>query len=118
MAHQPFIVMLGIEKLKLAIVALVGLGMAFDKSFADGKFSFTDTLNFVGPAQQMPTSLEELENIKAEFEDLDEEEGAQVAEFVAAQLDLRNDNVEELIEDSIDLGVTVYVYVNKHFLKN
>lgn len=109
--------MYGIEDIKKGVTAVVGLGIAFDKSFADGKFQFTDALNFVAPAQNMPTSADALKNIKDQFLDLDSEEREEVIAFVREELDLRNDNLEEQIEDSFDLSLRIYGYVTKYFVK-
>lgn len=106
----------GIENLQKVVLFTAGLAMAMDRSFADGRFTFNDTLNFVTPIAAIPATPEQWKAVKDELLDLSEAESEQLHTYVAEQLSLSNDGIEELVEDSLELGLHNWAFINKHFI--
>lgn len=109
--------MLGIQNLKGALSFAIGLGQAFDRTFADGQFQFPEVINFVAPLSQAPKSADEWKAIKAELADLSSGERMELDHFIQDEFDIANDRVEAVIEDSIDLVLHIWTFVADHFLQ-
>ncbi len=100
---------LGIENLKIGIVAVINLGERIEKGLNDdGKITFAESLG-IGTAS-FPDFIKVVKNgrkIKDEFLDLDADEKIELVNFVKSELDLINDKVEEIIEKALDVIVSL-----------
>lgn len=95
---------LGIEKLKLAILAVITLGEKIENSREDGKTTLIESIA-IGTST-LPDVIKIIKNgeqIKAEFLDLDEAEKTEIVEFIKSELDLINDKLEEIIEKAVEI---------------
>lgn len=104
---------LGIENLKGAAIALINTGEKIDVALEDGKVSGMEAINI--SITSIPALYNVAKNgkqIKAEFNDLDDDERAELKADVAAELDLRNDYVEAKIEKGFNLGVALEEFLS------
>ena len=98
--------MLGIEKLKEAALAVVNFGEKVENALADGKLSFIEGITIaIGSAPDAFGLIQDGKEIKAEFQDLDDSEREELCDYVASELDLNADGVEEVAEKGFDLLV-------------
>jgi len=95
---------LGIENLKIAIVAAIRLGEKIEKNYVDdGEISLSEALGIGASSFGDVLKVIKLgSEIKNEFNDLDNEEKLQLANLVKEELDLQNDKVENIIEKALD----------------
>lgn len=95
-------VKLGIEKLK----ALVGLGLSVGELVAelsDG-FDFGDLPEIVAAAREAK-ALGGAAAALQEYLDLDDAEKMEMTEFVIAEFDLKNDNIEAIVEQAVAVAI-------------
>jgi len=90
------------------VCALVG---AIAESAEDGKISIGDAAHLVPLLYKLPSALDGLSDVV--FSDLSESELAAVAAKVKGALDLKDDKVEAIIEDVIDITLELYALVQK-----
>lgn len=96
--------MVGIDNIKVAVVAAINFGEKIEKNLSDdGKISLIEALG-IG-ATSFPDVMKIITSgpeIKAEFLDLDEDEKQELIDLVKEELDLDNDKVENIIETAIE----------------
>lgn len=94
---------LGIESIKIAVIAAINLGEKIEKNLADdGKISLTEALGIgAGSFTDVVKVLKSGSQIKDEFLDLDDDERTELIDLVKSELDLDNDKVEVIIEEAI-----------------
>ncbi len=107
---------LGTGVITRVLFFFVAIGMAFDKTFKDSKFTWDDIFNFLPAQAEAPKTKEEWETAWAEFRDLDEQEKLELISKIQERLQLSKSETEILIEDTMAIGFELYVYLNKHFL--
>lgn len=96
--------MLGIENLKTGIIGAIKLAESIDEKYSnDGKITLLEALSTgVGSFGDIVKIVKSGSEIKDEFLDLDELEKAELIELVETELDLSNDKVENIVEQSIE----------------
>ena len=77
---------LGFENLKEAVAAGISMGESAH-CMLDG-FQFADVAKFVEAAKRLPAAVKDVKLCLPEFADLDDDEKAQLVEFVEADLEL------------------------------
>jgi hypothetical protein len=106
----------GTQAISKVLFFFVAIGMAFDKTFRDSKFSWDDIFNFLPAQAEAPKTKQEWEAAWAELRDLDEAEKDQLISQIQERLQLSKTETEILIEDTAEIGFDFYVYLNKHFI--
>lgn len=101
--------MIGIENLKIAVVAVINLGEKIEKNLADdGKISLAEALSVgAGSFGDVIRLIKSGNAIKQEFIDLDDQERIELVDLVKEELDLNNDKVEIIIEKAVELLVNL-----------
>ena len=94
---------LGIENIKVALVAAIVFGQKIEKNLADdGKISLTEALGIGATSfTDVVKVIKAGSKIKDEFIDLDDDERAEIIELVKNELDLENDKIELIIEKAV-----------------
>lgn len=101
----------GIKETKELLKFVVELGLAFDKAYADKKFELHELSLLVAPMMDAGPAFEGLDKVGGELKDLTTEEAAELVAFVKDELDLQNDNLEEVIENALEVGLKVYGFI-------
>ena len=103
--------MLGIDKIKDALLACIEFGEALAARLEDGKVTTWEMITLIPKVLPIVQALRETKEIIAEFKDLTEEEVAELTVFVAENLDLEDDELEAAIEGgwAILLGIIFYL---------
>jgi hypothetical protein len=107
---------MGIEETKDVIEFVAKLGNGIAESVADGKWSFTDVTNFIPSATKVFSAIEGIDKVDDELLDLDEEEKAELIEFVIEQFDIPQDNAEKIIEEGLDQILNFFMFIKKYFI--
>jgi hypothetical protein len=109
MENQKF----GIQKIKEVLKFAFSFGEAFDKSFADKKFTWEDSANFLPVFINAGDAFTDVKNIIQEIKDLDSAEIDELNLFIKKEFDLENDAIEGFIESGIELAFNIYNLVFK-----
>lgn len=87
------------------------LDFAFDTADAvqaaindDGKITLKDAPKFFGPLWKMPAAIGGLQEIPKELADLTPDERAEILAFAKRRFDLPDDELEVLIEQTLESG--------------
>jgi hypothetical protein len=75
---------------------------AISTSLADGKVNILDVPNILKPMMAAGAALEGVKNVKKELSELTDDGKYIVFDFVRQQFDIPNDQLESLIESTID----------------
>ena len=95
---------LGIENLKVAIVAAINLGEKIEKNLADdGKITLIEAFG-IGASSfgDVVKVIRSGNDILDEYNDLEDDEWTELVELVKDELDLENDRLEEIIEKAVE----------------
>ena len=99
----------GIQETKELLDFIFSLAEAIKKSAADGKFSWTDGLNFIDPLKKLAPAIEILHQVGAEILDLDGDEFSELVTYVEEKWNLKDGEdgvtVDEKVEDAINAGI-------------
>ena len=88
------------------------LAEAVKKSAADGKFSWTDGLNFVEPLKKIAPAIDDIDDVIPEVMDLDASEWNELVDYIQGRFDLvttstdgEENDIETKIEEALNAGV-------------
>ena len=103
--------MIGIDKIKDALLPCINFGEAIADRLEDGKIS---TWEYITLAPKIIPIIQELKNGKeiiAQFKDIDEAEAIELTEFFKAELDIPDDKLEEAIENGWGILMSILTYI-------
>ena len=102
----------GIEDTKELLDFIFSLAEAVKKSAADGKFSWSDGLNFIEPLKKIGPAIDKIEDVIPEVMDLDASEWNELVDYCQNKFDFitESDDGEEVdietkIEDALNAGI-------------
>jgi len=101
-------VMADIKETKEAIAFAFSLAEALKTSLADGKISYMDIGNFISPAMKAGAAFEGINEVPAEMKDLDEAEAKELLDYVKAEFNLEDADLEYKIEKALELATAAY----------
>ena len=103
---------LGIDDTKELLDFIFSLAEAVKKSAADGKFSWSDGLNFIEPLKKIGPAIDNIEDVITEVMDLDASEWNELVDYCQNKFDFitESDDGEEVdietkIEDALNAGI-------------
>ena len=103
---------LGIDDTKELLDFIFSLAEAVKKSAADGKFSWSDGLNFIEPLKKIGPAIDNIEDVIPEVMDLDASEWNELVDYCQTRFDFitESDDGEEVdietkIEDALNAGI-------------
>ena len=102
--------MAGIKETKEVLAFVFSLGKATAAAMEDGDLSWSDAMKFLEPLKRLAPALENIEDVLVEVQDIDEEEFAELINYVRDEFDLSEyaENIEEIdmyVEDALNAGV-------------
>ena len=99
----------GIQETKELLDFIFSLAEAIKKSAADGKFSWSDGLNFIDPLKKLAPAIDNIDQVGAEILDLDGDEFSELVSYVEEKWNLEDEEdgatVDEKVEDAINAGI-------------
>ena len=102
----------GIEDTKELLDFIFSLAEAVKKSAADGKFSWTDGLNFIEPLKKIAPAIDNIEDVIPEVMDLDASEWNELVDYCQTKFDFLTESddgeeidIESKIEDALNAGI-------------
>jgi len=104
--------LLGVENFKKLIKFSCGLTKQINSSTADG-WQWTDALQFIDEATEVPGIAKSFSAIAKELADLSEAERDELKDFVQTEFDIPNDNLEVVLENSIMQAISLVALVNE-----
>lgn len=102
--------MAGITETKEVLAFVFSLGRATALALEDGDLGWSDAMKFIEPLKKLGPALDNIEDVLIEVQDIDEEELAELINYVRDEFDLSEyaDDVEEIemyVEDALNAGV-------------
>lgn len=108
---------IGIDNLKKFVH--FGLDLAEQIAKTTGKkWNFLMALDFVDEVAAIPGVVKSWPAVLTEIKDLDDDERKQLHEYVQEEFDIPNERVEEVVEDSLVLVISMVNLVTKFKNKN
>ena len=101
----------GIKETKELLKFVIDFGEAIETALADKKFEIAELSLLIAPLMQVGPAFEGIDKLGGEMKDLTEAEMAELKAYVEDELDLKNDNLEEIIERGLGLAITIYSFV-------
>lgn len=95
------------ESSKTVVKFAVTLANSVDKILADNKVDLLDIPHVMAPLMQVGAFASALKTAKDEFKAATPEQKAELIAAVKADLDLKSERTEEIVERSLDLAVAV-----------
>ncbi len=103
------------ELIKSRLSILLAIIVAVDSSLEDRKISFTEWIKIATKSINLYKVVRDFKDIVTAFQGLSPEEMEDLSEYFALEFDLRNDAVEEYIEQILAVLIQISSVV---FLKN
>jgi hypothetical protein len=97
----------GIENIKNCVGFVLDITEDFQKSLADGKFTLKDSFLFVDNIPQVPKVIRAAAKFWEEFQDMDETEEAEIAQFVSDRIQCDNFKAKAIVVQSLKLAITI-----------
>ncbi len=98
--------LLGIETLKRAINFAVGLTKQIETSGRDG-WDWQDSFQFFDELLLIPGLISSGDELKAEFNDLDDAERADLLTYFKVEFDLEDDKTEAIVENALAMVLQI-----------
>lgn len=95
------------ESSKTVVKFAVTFANSVDKVLADNKVDMLDIPHVMAPLMQVGSFAGALKTAKEEFKSATPEQKAELIAQVKAELDLKSERTEEIVEKSLDLAVAV-----------
>ena len=101
-----------VKDTKEMVTFVAKFGMGIEASLDDdGKLTLGDAGNLMPALMSSGAAFEGAGNIGAEFKDLDKDEAKELCDHLAAELDLKDDKVEAIVERAMVLGKEIYMLI-------
>jgi len=109
--------MLGIQETLDVIRFSAAFGNGLGLTLQDGKFDYSELINFVPSLTKLPAAIGGIDNVWDELLDLDEAEMQTLVETVAAEFDIPQEDTEDFVEEAIDVALKNFAFARKWFIK-
>ena len=109
----------GFKETKEALLFLILLGKAIEKSLSDdGQVSVGDLPNFFFILKEIGPAFEGVDKLPLELKMASQEEYEELKAFIKSELDLEDDKVEAIVKDSFAIIVDLWIFLQKYIIKN
>ena len=98
------------KELKEALGFAIELGEASIKAASDGKFDWTDALEFRRAAFMAGDAINGIHKIPGEVAAMDEAKKAELVAWVKKEFDIPQDGLEEKVEGAISIALGIAMY--------
>lgn len=109
--------MAGISQTQDVVRFAAKLGNAAGRILQDDKFTWTEIVEVIPALLELPNAISGISEVPGEFADLDEAEKNQLAEFLANEFDIPQDQLEMAVEDHVKVVLAIWLVVKKYYLK-
>ena len=101
------------DKLKSALGAAIKLGQQLEYSLIDGKISFMEAGRLGIAGFQLFNQIKDFEELKESWLALPEAQRMELIEWFTVEFELKNDNLEEFIEQVFDVVINLLNVLTK-----
>ena len=102
----------GIEKLKDALLFTIELGEGIAERLEDdGKLSWSEILTLIPKLWPLVGIIRDGNEMVLEFKDLDDQEQAELTQYVESELDIPNEKLEKAIENGWNILVSLLRFI-------
>lgn len=97
----------GIDNLKEAVKEMVDFAEKVIECTQDGELNLFDKLKLLGQGAAFAKFVTSAGEIKAEYQDLDDQERAELSALIREEFDYEDDRIESIIEKSFTVGLAI-----------
>jgi len=102
-----------LEAIKQTLRFVFSLQKALENALQDGKFEVSDIIYFKDPLFLAPDTFKLLPELKGGLKDASPEQIEELRLFFVQEFDLKNDKLEDLIEESIKVAISIFALIKK-----
>jgi hypothetical protein len=107
---------IGTQETKDALTFVFALVTGLQNAFADGSFTISDLPDFLPALMDLPAALSGAGDIPVEFEQMNDQDKADLIQWVKDNFQIEDAKVEQFIEDCfaiiLDMWTVIRNYVN------
>ena len=103
----------GIQETKEMLDFIIAMGNGYGKAVEDGEWTASDLTHFMDALLKVPAALANMDLIPVELGDLEEAELQELKDHVVEEFDIPQDDVEEVIEMALGIGLDIYDLIQK-----
>lgn len=111
-------VTVGLKETKEVIDFAIALGTGVEASLEDKKITFTDLPNFFPALFKIKDAIEDIDQVPLEFKLATTEELEELKQYLRDTLDLKDDQMEEFIEDAFGVILDIWHLSKKYFIES
>jgi hypothetical protein len=93
------------KDLKDIIAFILSMANAIGRSLEDGRISVVDAVNFVDPAFKLGEAFAGIGNAVKQFDDLTDEDKAEIYDYIDYNFDIDTDSVEPAVESCLKAAI-------------
>jgi len=108
---EPKFLALEPKETKELIGFILSTANALTSALEDGKIDIKDALKFLAPLRKIKGAFEGIGKIPEEAKAMDQAQIRELAEYFAQEFDLPNDQIEAMIETSVEVGLNLLVLI-------
>jgi hypothetical protein len=101
------------DKLKSALGAAIKLGQVLDKALEDGKINMLEGGKIGIAGFQLFNQIKDFQGLKESWMNLPTEQRLELITYFKAEFDLKNDNLEEFIEQVFEVVINLLNVLTK-----
>lgn len=101
------------KELKEVLKLGIEIQKAMSDSLEDGKINLFDITEFIPVIMAAGKAIDGIGNVRNELKNLTLEQKAELKDYVKTEFDLPNDQLEILIEDTINVMLELYELTNR-----
>ena len=105
----------GIDNIKNCVGFVLDLNEDVQKSLADGKLSVKDSFLFIDNIPQVPKVIRSAKKFWEEFQDLDDQEQAEIVDFVCQRLECTSEKAKRIIAQAFKTATIIGELVVESF---
>lgn len=111
-------VLIGFKETQEGLKFVFALVNAVEAALEDKQISVSDIPLFLPALLALKDGIEDFDQIPVEFKMANQEEAEALKVWVLENFDVKDDKVEELIEDAFSVILDIWLMINKYTKKN
>lgn len=108
--------MAGVKETQELIKFAAELDNAAGLIMQDDRFSWDEIIQLVPALIALPAAISGITEVPGEMGDLDQTEKTALAQYLADEFDIPQEQLEEAVEDHLKTALDIWMLVNKYYL--
>lgn len=108
--------MAGIKETQELIKFAAELGNAAGLILQDDRFSWEEVIQLVPALIALPAAISGITEVPGELAELDETEKTALAQYLADEFDIPQEELEQAVEDHLKTALDIWMLINRYYL--